>query len=180
MAHVLVLYGSTEGQTSTVADRIGEVLETRGHEPTIVHILHRPEALQLTDYDAVIVGASVHGGKHQTYVTRYVRRHADELNRLPSAFFSVSLTAAEETDEARDRAREYVAEFLAATGWNPDETAVVPGALRYSQYGPLKRFVMKQVAKRTSGDSDTAQDYEYTDWGEVEGFTTDFVGTIER
>lgn len=178
MAQVLVLYGSTEGQTETVAERIGDVLETAGHDPTVVHILHRPEALRLTDYDAVIVGASIHGGRHQQYVTRYVKRHADELNRLPSAFFSVSLTAAEDTDEARDRAREYVADFLAKTGWDPDETAVVPGALRYGQYGTLKRFVMKRVAKRTSGDADTGRDYEYTDWGEVEAFATDFVGSV--
>ena len=180
MARVLVLYGSTEGQTGIVAERIADVLETAGHDLTVAHVLYRPETLRLTDYEAIIVGASVHMGKHQPYVTRYVKKQVDELNRLPSAFFSVSLTAAEDTDEARDQARKYVAEFLAQTGWNPDETAVVPGAIRYSQYGTLKRFVMKQVAKRTSGDSDTAQDYEYTDWTDVEGFATDFAGSLEN
>lgn len=180
MTRVLVLYGTSEGQTETVAERIGDVLEAAGHDPTVTHVLYRPESLRLADYDAIIVGASVHGGKHQRYVTRYVKKQVDELNRLPSAFFSVSLTTAEDTDGARDRARRYVAAFLAETGWNPDETAVVPGALKYRQYGTLKRFVMKQVAKRTSGDSDTSREYEYTDWTDVESFTTDFVGSLEK
>ncbi|EFW91540.1 flavodoxin/nitric oxide synthase [Haladaptatus paucihalophilus DX253] len=179
MARVLVLYGSTEGQAATVAERVAEVLETSGHDPAVVHIRHRPESFDLMDYDAVVVGASVHMGKHQKYVTRYVKKHADELNRLPSAFFSVSLAAAEGSEEGWEHAREYVAEFLSETGWNPDETAVVPGALKYSQYGTLKRFVMKQIAKRMGGDTDTAHDYEYTDWNEVEGFTADFAGSLE-
>ena len=70
MARVLVLYGSTEGQAATVAERIADVLETAGHEPAVVHIKHRPEPFDLTDYDAVIVGASIHMGKHQKYVTK--------------------------------------------------------------------------------------------------------------
>jgi menaquinone-dependent protoporphyrinogen oxidase len=178
MAQVLVLYGSTEGQAATVAERIADVLETAGHEPAVVHIKHRPEPFDLTDYDAVILGASIHMGKHQKYVRTYVKRHADELNRLPSAFFSVSLAAADDSEKGWGEAREYVAKFLAETRWNPDATAVVPGALKYSQYGTLKRFVMKQIAKRTSGDTDTARDYEYTDWNEVEGFTSDFAESL--
>ncbi|WP_458207768.1 menaquinone-dependent protoporphyrinogen IX dehydrogenase [Haladaptatus sp. NG-SE-30] len=178
MASVLVLYGSTEGQSATIAERIAGVLEESGHDPAVVHVRHRPEGFSLPEYDAVVVGASIHMGKHQKYVTRFVRKHAEELNQLPSAFFSVSLTAAEGSEEAWERAKEYVEEFLDETGWNPDATAVVPGALKYSEYGVLKRFVMKQIAKQTGGGTDTSRDYEYTDWDEVEGFASAFARSL--
>ena len=174
MARVLLLYGSTEGQTAIVSERIADVLSEAGHEPTLIHAKHLPDDLTVSDYEAVVVGASIHMGKHQRYITRFVREHADELNRLPSAFFSVSLSAAQETEEGWETARELLEEFLDDTGWNPDSTAVVPGALRYSQYGRIKRFIMKRIASRQGDDTDTSRDYEYTDWDEVEGFATDF------
>lgn len=56
------------------------------------------------------------------------------------------------------------------TGWRPDEVAAFAGALKYSEYGPLTRVVMKRVARRYGGDTDTSRDYEYTDWDEVAAF----------
>ncbi|WP_458189368.1 menaquinone-dependent protoporphyrinogen IX dehydrogenase [Haladaptatus sp. NG-WS-4] len=179
MARILVVYGSTEGQSATIAERIAEVFDDAGHEPAVVHVKHRPEGFSLSEYDAVVVGASIHMGKHQKYVTRFVREHTAELNRRPSAFFSVSLAAADGSEEAWEQAREYVHEFLSETGWEPDWTAVVPGALKYSQYGVLKRFVMKRIAKRTGRDTATSRDYEYTDWDEVEGFATVISDSLE-
>lgn len=174
MARVLLLYGSTEGQTATIAERIADVLADSGHEPTLVHAKHLPDGFSLGDYDAAIVGASIHAGKHQKYVTKFVKNHAAELNEMPSAFYSVSLTAATGTQEAWDTAREMLENFLAETGWEPDATAVVPGALKYSEYGVLKKFLMKRIAKKSGGGTDTSRDYEYTDWDEVQEFASTF------
>lgn len=178
MARVALLYGTTEGQTGTIAERMAGVFEAAGHDPVLFHAGHLPADFSLADYDAVVIGASVHVGSHQRYVTRFVTDHVDELNRLPSAFFSVSLTAAAGTEEAWATARGLLEAFLAETGWEPDATAVVPGALKYSRYGTLERFVMKRIAKRAGGGTDTSRDYEYTDWDEVESFAADFADAL--
>lgn len=179
MSRIALLYGTTEGQTATVSERMADVFRDAGHEPTLIHAEHLPAGFTLGAYDAAVIGASIHGGKHQRYVARFVRDHADALNAMPSAFYSVSLTAAEGTRESWETARGMLQEFLVETGWEPDATAVVPGALRYSRYGTLKRFVMKRIAKRAGGGTDTSRDYEYTDWDEVEGFATDFAASLE-
>jgi len=179
MARIALVYGTTEGQTATIAERMADVLARTGHGPTLFHAEHLPADFTLAEYDAVVVGASVHVGSHQEYVTRFVADHVDDLNRLPSAFFSVSLTAAEGSDEAWATARSLLEDFLVETGWEPDATAVVPGALRYSQYGTLKRFVMKRIAKRAGGGTDTSRDYEYTDWDEVKSFAAAFGDALD-
>jgi menaquinone-dependent protoporphyrinogen oxidase len=179
MARIALLYGTTEGQTGIIAERMAAVLGEAGHDPVLFHAGHLPTGFSLAGYDAVVIGASVHVGSHQRYITRFVSDHVDELNRLPSAFFSVSLTAAEGSAEAWETARSMLEAFLAETGWEPDATAVVPGALKYSQYGTLKRFVMKRIAKRAGGDTDTSQDYEYTDWDEVASFATAFADALD-
>lgn len=174
MARVLICYGTSEGQTETIAERMGDVVGSEGHEVTLTHLNHPPDGLDPGAYDGIVVGASIHASSHQRYVGSFVRDHLETLNRLPSAFLSVSLTAAHDDPDERAPATELLEEFLDETGWNPDGTLSVAGALEYSEYGPFKRFIMRRIAGRASGDTDTARDYEYTDWNDVEAFAREF------
>ncbi|ELY45113.1 flavodoxin domain-containing protein [Natronorubrum sulfidifaciens] len=174
MARVLVVYGSSEGQTASIAERIGDVLEAAGHDVVVVNTKHPPAELDPGRYDGVIVGASVHMGSHQSSVESFVDKHSEALNRVPSAFFSVSLTAAHPDPDDREPAQEILEEFLTEADWEPNTTLLVGGALKYSEYGLLKRVVMRRIAGKAGGDTDTARDYEYTDWNELEAFVDEF------
>ena len=79
------------------------------------------------------------------------------LERLPSAFFSVSLAAHGDTAEAES----YVEEFEQDTGWRPTVVALFGGALLYTEYGFLNRHVMKKIARDKPGNlgTDTSRDY---------------------
>jgi len=179
MTRVLVYYGTTEGQTEKVATRIADVLADRDFEIDLLNGKEVPDGFTLDGYDGAVVGASVHVGKHQEYVVEFVNRHRDALAELPSAFFSVSLTASVEDEEERELAEEVIEEFLVDTGWHPNLTAAVPGAVQYSKYGLIKRFVMKRISKRAGKDTDTSRDHEYTDWEDVEDFAESIAGVIE-
>ncbi len=178
MAKILVVYGTTEGHTGTVAKRIGAVMKEAGHE------VHVPDARDLRGaaldqaYDGVVVGGSVHGGEHQSSVREFVRRHRDLLVRIPSAFFSVSLTAAYPDDEARQDVQAVVDRFVRETGWQPLRVEPIAGALVYSQYNFFLRHVMKLIAKRHGRPTDMTQDHDYTDWEAVERFAGDFAGEV--
>ena len=179
MASVLVVYGTSEGQTATIAERIGDVLEDAGHDVTLVHAKHPPSDLEPEAFDGVVVGASIHAGGHQRYVRTFVTEHLETLNRTPSAFFSVSLSAASVDPDTREEARGLLKAFLEETEWNPDLRLSVAGALKYSEYGLVKRFVMKRIGGKERGDTDTSRDYEYTDWETVEAFSLEFVDVLE-
>ena len=58
----------------------------------------------------MIVGASIHMGKHEDYVLDFVRENRDALERLPSAFFSVSMAAHDNIEEAEGYIEEFVRE----------------------------------------------------------------------
>ena len=179
MARILVCYGSSEGQTAAIAESIGDILEDHGHDPIVISTKRPPENISLRNYDGVIVGASVHRGYHQEHASAFVQRHVDRLNSLPSAFFSVSLTAAKPVPEASFEAEQYVEEFLEDTGWYPERTHVVAGALKYSEYGLLTRLIMRRIAKKQGMETDTTRDYHYTDWEDVEQFTLEFEEVLE-
>jgi len=59
------------------------------------------------------------------------------------------------------------------TGWHPARVELVAGALPYSKYNFLIRYVMRRIAAKEGGDTDTSHDYEYTDWEAVDRFARD-------
>ena len=72
------------------------------------------------DYDAVIVAASVHGGKFQRNVCRWVQAYADRLNAKPSAFVPVCLGSCSAIRRFNTRfAALWTGFFREATGGHP-------------------------------------------------------------
>ena len=104
-----------------------------------------------------------------------MRKHQATLARAPSAFLSVGLAVASRTSDGRAQTMPIVERFVSQTGWRPQRVELVAGALPYSKYNVLVRFVMRRIARAEGGDTDTSRDYEYTDWSALERFVGDFV-----
>ena len=166
MKPVLVLYASTHGHTAKIATRVAEALEHAGHAVDLRRVDAHDEPSP-ADYAAVVVGGSIHAGHHQRELVGWVRRHATSLSAMPSAFFSVSLSAADDTDEARAVSRGYVDDLVDGTGWTPRRTASFAGALQYLEYDFFTRLLIKMMMHRGGHPTDSSQDYDYTDWDAV-------------
>jgi len=174
MTKILIGYGTTEGQTARSADHLAEAIRGRGIEAESLD-LKRSQDISLDDYDGVIIGGSIHMGKHQQDIVNFVRKNRAALERLPSAFFSVSLAASGDLANAEA----YVENFAQETGWRPAKVGLFRGALLYRQYGFLKRFMMKRIVRGKPGMSmDTSRDHVYTDWDQVKKFAEDFVSRL--
>ena len=177
MASTLVLYGTSEGQTATIAERMAAVIEAVGHDVAQINAKHPPAGFALGDYEAAVIASSIHMGTHQASIARFVEDNLDALNAMPTAFVSVSLSAAGD-EEGQADAEGMIHEFLDDTGYDPVRTLSVAGALGYSEYNLIKRFVMKRIARKEGGDTDTSWDHEYTDWDSVEAFAAEFASSL--
>jgi menaquinone-dependent protoporphyrinogen oxidase len=173
---IFLTYGTTEGQTAKIADFIADILRDHGHDVTMVDVKDTTDTIP-DGSDAVIVGASIHMGKHDKHIVDFVAKNRDALVRMPSAFFSVSLAAHGDTTEAEG----YVEQFEQETGWQPDKVALFGGALLYTQYGFIKRHMMKKIAGDKPGHlgTDLSRDYVYTEWDGVKRFVEHFATDLE-
>ena len=172
MSRVLILFSSVDGQTRRIAERMAQVLRT-GHEVTL-RSADAPEApADLGSHDAVVVGAAIRYGHHAPAIRRLVRAHRPDLEARPGAFFSVCLSAGGPGAKP-ETARAYLEAFLAETGWRPALTTSFAGALLYTRYNPIIRFLMRMIVGFAGGDTDMSKDYEYTDWAMVERFARAF------
>lgn len=172
MTKILIGYGTTEGQTARIAEYIADVIRGQGHEAQVLD-LKRSKDVPLDGTDAVVIGGSIHMGKHEESVGDFVRKNRGALERLPSAFFSVSLAAHGDMENARA----YVENFEQQTGWRPTQVGYFGGALLYRQYGLIKRLMMKKIVRDKPGNLslDTSRDHEYTEWDDVRRFAEDFL-----
>jgi menaquinone-dependent protoporphyrinogen oxidase len=178
MKSVLVVYGTTEGQTRKIAGFIADALQPRGVRVDLVDSATEAAALVQPVYAAAIVCGSLHQHRFQASLQHFVRSNRAWLAGIPAAFVAVSLAAALTDKQSRDELDEIVDGFCRETGWTPGLTLHVAGALRYSQYDYFKRLVMKMIARHQGGDTDTSHDHEYTDWEALTRFVEAFVAAI--
>jgi menaquinone-dependent protoporphyrinogen oxidase len=178
MSRILILHASSHGSTRAIAAAIATRLSELGHQAELRDLMAR-NAPPPSGYDAVIIGARVHGGSHPRPVMAYVRQHRDALAGMPSAFFSVSLSAASTNPKGRAAADQTLERFCQEAGWRPRHRASVAGTLAYTRYNLLTRFVMKRISARSGGSTDTSHDHEYTDWSQVALFAGAIAAELE-
>ena len=178
MSNILILYTSIEGQTSRIVEHMAKTLGQIGHRVEALRADDQRVDPQLSRFDGVIVGASIHYGHHPDYLLALLRRHRQALESRPNAFFSVSLSGG--GPGARPKtAQRYLDKFQRKVGWQPQQTASIGGALQYSKYAPWKKWIMTKIVGFAGGDTDTTRDYEYTDWQAVAEFASIFAQRME-
>jgi menaquinone-dependent protoporphyrinogen oxidase len=178
MSKVLIVFGTTDGQTEKIADALAAAIRQPGVVARVVEA-GKPD-VSPAGFDGVIVAASVHAGGYQRTVRRWLRRHAIELRDAPTAFVSVSLGVLQQEPAVQDQLRRIVQRLCAETNWQPTLIKHVAGALQYTRYNVLKRWIMKRIVAKAGGATDTSRDYEYTDWKDVEDFAHRFLRLAHR
>ncbi|NLX98190.1 MAG: menaquinone-dependent protoporphyrinogen IX dehydrogenase [Rhodopirellula sp.] len=178
MASILIAYDTTEGHTRKIAQYMGDSVSRSGHEAQVVDIRRPPTDFSLDSFDAVLVGASIHLGKHSRQLSGFVSRHKARLATVPTAFFSVSLSAG--VEKQKGEASRILEEFLQKVDWSPTIKTIFAGGLLYREYGFLKRWMMKKIARDAGKDTDTSKNHEYTDWQAVDGFVKEFLAQLDQ
>ncbi|HEX7831005.1 MAG TPA: flavodoxin domain-containing protein [Thermoanaerobaculia bacterium] len=174
---IALIYASRHGHVRAIAEHLASVAAVRRVDCVMIDV-KQARLDVLDDYDAALIAGSVHFGRHAGPLRRFVTRNLSRLSSMPSAFVSVSGSAA--SLEGRVQAEEYIDAFVRVTRWTPDLRVSVAGAVLYTKYGFLTRLMMKFASRTAGRDTDTTRDVVYTNWIEVEQFMHTFVDTLER
>ena len=176
--HVLIVYGSKEGQTAKIAEYIAQIIRSQGLQASAYSGKEIRADFSTDAFDAAIVGGSIHMENYPGYLREFVKNHRDWLNKVPSAFFTVCMAIQSQNANEREEGRYYGERFIKTTRWHPTLIETFAGAVKYTQYNFITRFIMKRIAKREGGSTDTTHDHEYTDWDAVARFTNLYVEKI--
>jgi hypothetical protein len=112
-------------------------------------------------------------------VVSFVEANRDALTTRPTAFVQLSPASVAPAPWRQQGATEFANAFVERTGWQPDRVGLFAGAITDTTHGPLTRHLFELVAALATGDTDTAGEYAYTNWDDVEAFTVEFAEFVE-
>lgn len=174
MATILVAYGTTEGKCRDLAERIAGRVEAAGHRAPVAPVEESADLFPAAD--ALLLVGSVHVGQHKPALAAFVRENGERIRRVPSAFLSVSLSAADSA--TREEAVGFIDAFLAEVAWTPTMSETIGGDLRYSKYGFLKRLFIQFMAGRKGLPTDIRRDHDLTDYAALDRFVDRFLSEL--
>jgi menaquinone-dependent protoporphyrinogen oxidase len=172
---ILILYGTTEGHTRHLSDVVAAGLRADGHDVIVMEAADNAPLPAPQTFDAAFLAASLHVGRYQGALVEFARTHHEALNAMPTAFISVSLSAAGENPDDWEGLEQCVARLLNETGWTPRAIHHAAGAIRYSHYDFFKRLALKFIAARRGQHTVTSRDYDLTDYAALKMFALEFV-----
>ena len=167
MISSLIIYSSTDGHTKIICKRIIDFLKDRNIAKLVS--LNEAKNLDLSEFDKIIIGASIRYGKHSKDLYRFIELNKIILNEKESIFFSVNVVARKPEKNTPDN-NPYIKKFLKISKWKPKKIGVFAGKVDYPNYNFFDKYIIKLIMFITSGPIDTSQSYEFTDWSKVEDF----------
>ncbi|MBD3284907.1 flavodoxin [candidate division WOR-3 bacterium] len=96
---VLVGYATVYGSTKEVAEKVGEVLKSKGMEVDVKSVT---EISDVSAYDAAVIGAPVMKFSFLPPAKKFVKSNRDALSKIPVAYFSIGFKMINDTQEGRD------------------------------------------------------------------------------
>jgi menaquinone-dependent protoporphyrinogen oxidase len=170
MPKFLIVYGTKEGQTCKIAEHIKTLMSNRGYQADLNNAEKFPSKFSFEGYTGILVGASIHRGFFSPAAKTFITQHKSSLEAVPSAFYSVSLSDANPKLEERAKLDPYIKSLFKKTGWKPVSVGRFGGALPYTKYGWLTKFIMTKIAGAQGQPTDTSKDYVFTEWDKVDKF----------
>ncbi len=163
----VILYSSVDGQTLKICNKIKEVYDQNKRSVALVSI--DDFTGNVTDYDLLVLGASIRYGVHGEKVIDFINNKKKELETIKTAFFSVNLVARKPEKNQPD-SNPYVIKFFKSIDWNPNLVEVFAGKLDYKKYPFFDRIMIQFIMWMTKGPTNTDAEIEYTNWERVDHF----------
>jgi menaquinone-dependent protoporphyrinogen oxidase len=138
---VLIVYASRAGSTGEVAKAIGQTISEGGVSVDVRSVV---DENNLSQYKAVIVGSAIRMGRWLPDAVDFVKKHRDDLSRVPAAYFVVCSTMKDDTPENRKKTLAYLDSVRkAAPDIEPVDIGLFAGVMDFSKLSFMDRTVMK-------------------------------------
>lgn len=165
---VLIVYASPQGHARAIANAIAARIRGHGIVAEIgdatCGVMPPPQ-----DYDAVVLGTPVDFRPGTKRLASYIAEHRKALSEVPAALFTISTSGAPRDQDPGG----FLAQFVRATGWQPDFAAAFAGGEPLPREGWLVRLIGHERAAQPIGALPT-------DWIDVDRFADKVATELAR
>jgi menaquinone-dependent protoporphyrinogen oxidase len=143
-----IVYTTQHGTTAKVAAMINELAAGKA-ELIDLKKVKRPD---LSDYDRIIVGGSIHAGQVQKRIRKFCETYQSELSVKPLGLF---LSCMEENEKAKVQLE---AAFPEALRNHAVSTKLTGGELLFENMNFIEKYMIKKIGKMTESVSKIKHD----------------------
>ena len=162
---LLILYSTVDGHTKYICEYIYKKLGSKKN--TIVASIEESGKLNLSEFESIVIGASVRYGYHRKNLYKFISTNRLELDKKNTVFFSLNLTA-RKSDKNTPETNPYIIKFLKKVKWEPSIKEVFAGRLDYPSLDFFNKLAILFIMFITDGPRDTSKTYELTDWNKLD------------
>ena len=162
---LLILYSTVDGHTKHICEYMSEKLNKE--KIISVSSIEEYEQYQLSEFNEIVIGASVRYGYHRKNVYEFIQTNREILAKKKTAFFSLNLTA-RKPEKNTPETNPYIIKFLKKVEWEPTIKGVFAGRLDYPSLDCANKLAILFIMVITNGPKDISQVYELTDWKKVD------------
>jgi menaquinone-dependent protoporphyrinogen oxidase len=158
---ILIAYDTKHGATSSIADKIADVLCADGFQ---VDLKMARNVTDVSPYDAVIAGSPVYMFSWLPGTTNFLNKFKTALADKPVALFITCTYLKDDNDTPDRRAHAvelYIQPVMEKTGIEPISSGVLSGEFQFSELYPLE-FILMKLAKYEEGD--------FRNWDKIEAW----------
>lgn len=173
MKRVAIVICSQGGQTKKVADFMAQQISSSGCSAEVFNLTDGqiPGEASLKHFQSVVIGGPVYFGEFSEQLLDWAGSNCEQLNRMQSGFFAISLNAVDRRPRNRQACERYLRRFISKTDLRPKFVASLAGTVPYTQFGYVKRSILKAMSAVAGAPTDTSVDHDLTEWVDVAEFT---------
>jgi menaquinone-dependent protoporphyrinogen oxidase len=165
--NILVTYASKYGATKEIAEKIAEVLRQAGLQ---VDVFPVDSTLDLTPYEAVVLGSAIYVGKWQKEAVSFLQTYERTLAGRPVWLFSSGPTGEGDPVELVEGLRFPVALQPAIDRIHPRDIAVFHGHINRDKLNFIEKWAIKSLVKKPFGD--------FRQWDSITSWATSIANTL--
>ena len=182
---ILIAFGTRYGSTEEIANKISEIFNQKGLEPSIMNLkdVNSFDSIDLEEYDGILLGSGIKIGKWTKSVQsfmKYLKEKSYEKNKKLGVF--ISSGEAGNPDNRSQIREKYIENVLNELDINVDLYDAFGGVIDLSDnsnLGFLTKKMLKAMAKKdpniTYGEVNDGRD-----WDQITNFAEKFAKLVEE
>ncbi len=153
MKKILVTYATRAGSTVEVAAKIGDALSANG---ATVDVRPIKNVRDVNGYAAVVIGSAIRMGNWLPEAVEFVKKNQAQLNKAPTAFFTVHLLNAADDAESRAKREAYTEPVRKIVA--PKAETFFAGKMEYAKLSLFESMMSKAMK---------APEQDLRDWNKI-------------
>jgi menaquinone-dependent protoporphyrinogen oxidase len=168
--NVLLAFGTKYGSTEKVAERIAEIMRSKGHDVSVMDLRKRKRPV-VNDFDMVVLGSGIIVGAWSKDAQKFIEDNKHVLVNKRVAFFACCGNMLIDPSKEAEYRKLYLTDVAAnASVETPVSMALFGGEIDFSKYGFLTKAVLSGVGAKKAWEKngvDISKPYDFRDWDDI-------------